>query len=159
MAHMTRDDGWRFLSVGRHLERLLFVASTLGMLAPGESSDSALLAWLLELTDSLITFRTRYVSAPEWPAVVDLLLFDARNPRSILFQLAKIMKHVSALPGVASLDALPAVRALESACRDHQAGVETLLAQCQPAALRLSDGLTLRYFNHAYEFQYATTGR
>jgi uncharacterized circularly permuted ATP-grasp superfamily protein/uncharacterized alpha-E superfamily protein len=159
MAHMTRDDGWRFLSVGRHLERLLFVAATLGMLAPDESSDPSLLAWLLELTDSLITFRARYVSAPEWPAVVDLLLFDPRNPRSILFQIAKIVKHVSALPGVASLDGLPAVQALESACRGRHADVETLLAECQPAALRLSDALTLRYFNHAYEFQYATTGR
>jgi uncharacterized circularly permuted ATP-grasp superfamily protein/uncharacterized alpha-E superfamily protein len=159
MAHMTRDDGWQFLSVGRHLERLLFVAATLGMLAPEESSDPALLVWLLELTDSLITFRARYVSAPEWPAVVDLLLFDARNPRSILFQLAKIVKHVSALPGAASLDAVPEVRALESACRGRAAGVETLLAECQPAALRLSDALTLRYFSHAYGFQYATTGR
>jgi uncharacterized circularly permuted ATP-grasp superfamily protein/uncharacterized alpha-E superfamily protein len=159
MAHMTRDDGWRFLSVGRHLERLLFVAATLTMLAPEELSDPALLAWLLELTDSLITFRARYVSAPEWPAVVDLLVFEARNPRSILFQLAKIVKHVSALPGVASLDALPEVRALESACRGHQAGVEALLAPCQRAALELSDALTLRYFNHAYEFQFATAGR
>jgi uncharacterized alpha-E superfamily protein len=135
------------------------VAATLGMLAPDESSDPSLLAWLLELTDSLITFRARYVSAPEWPAVVDLLLFDPRNPRSILFQIAKIVKHVSALPGVASLDGLPAVQALESACRGRHADVETLLAECQPAALRLSDALTLRYFNHAYEFQYATTGR
>ena len=63
MAHMTRDDGWRFLSVGRHLERLLFVASTLELLAPDESPDHALLEWLLELSDSLITFRARYVSA------------------------------------------------------------------------------------------------
>jgi len=159
MAHMTRDDGWRFLSAGRHLERLLFVAAALGMLAPEELSDPAPLSWLLELTDSLITFRARYVSAPEWPAVVDLLLFDGRNPRSIQFQLAKIVKHVSALPGAASLDGVPEIRALDAACHARQSPVDALLARCPPAALGLSDGLTLRYFSHAYEIQYATTGR
>ena len=159
MAHMTRDDGWRFLGVGRHLERLLFVAATLGVLAPDEWSDPALLAWLLELSDSLITFRARYVSEPEWPAVVELLLFDARNPRSILFQLAKIVKHVPALPGALSLDVVPEIRALEDACRSRQWPVEMLLAACRPAAFRLSDALTLRYFSHAYELQFATSGR
>ena len=49
----------------------------------------ALLEWLLELSDSLITYRARYMRQPDWPAVVDLLLFDARNPRSALFQLGE----------------------------------------------------------------------
>ena len=138
-------------------QRLLFVAATLGMLARMSRRIPAARV-VAELTDSLITFRAVRQRALN-PAVVDLLLFDPRNPRSILFQIAKIVKHVSALPGVASLDGLPEVRALESACRGRHADVETLLAECQPAALRLSDALTLRYFNHAYEFQYATTGR
>jgi uncharacterized alpha-E superfamily protein len=129
------------------------------MLASEDSSDPVLLAWLLELSDSLITFRARYVSEPEWPAVVELLLFDGRNPRSILFQVAKIVKHVSALPGAESLDGVPEMRALEALCRSRQSSVEALIALCQPAALGLSDALTLRYFSHAYELQYATTGR
>ena len=35
-----------------------------------------MLDWLLDVSDSLVTFRARYVRAPEWPAVVELLLFD-----------------------------------------------------------------------------------
>ena len=167
MAHMTRDDGWRFLGVGRHLERLTFVASTLDLLAPEEAADQALLEWLLELSDSLLTFRARYARQPDWPAVVELLVFDARNPRSVLFQLAKIAKHVPSLPG-AALDAMADVETLERMCRaDNRrqedlfghVSVDELLGNCLRAAHRLSDGLTLRYFSHAYELPHATAGR
>ena len=83
MAHMTRDDGWRFLSLGRHLERLHFVSSTLGDVAPDQASaGSGLLEWLLELSDSLLTYRVRHMQQPEWESVVDLMLVDERNPRS-----------------------------------------------------------------------------
>jgi uncharacterized alpha-E superfamily protein len=166
MAHMTRDDGWRFLGVGRHLERLIFVASTLDVLAPEESADHALLEWLLDLSDSLVTFRARYVRQPDWSAVVELLLFDARNPRSVLFQLSKIAKHVPALPGATALDVMSEIDALERICRaaDPDQGdlfgrvpVDDLLGKCRRAAVGLSDGLTLRYFSHAYDLPHTTT--
>ena len=57
-----------------------------------------MLEWLLELSDSLITYRVRHMRQPEWQAVVDLMLFDERNPRSATFQLAKLAKHVRLLP-------------------------------------------------------------
>jgi uncharacterized alpha-E superfamily protein len=167
MAHMTRDDGWRFLGVGRHLERLTYVASTLDLLAPEESADHSPLEWLLELSDSLLTFRARYARQPDWPAVVELLVFDARNPRSVLFQLGKIAKHVPTLPG-ASLDAMADVETLERMCREDNRrqgdlfghiSVDELLGKCLRAAYALSDGLTLRYFSHAYELPHATAGR
>ena len=167
MAHMTRDDGWRFLGVGRHLERLTYVASTLDLLAPDESANHALLEWLLELSDSLLTFRARYARQPDWPAVVELLVFDARNPRSVLFQLGKIAKHVPALPG-AVLDAMADIETLERMCRadNRRQGdlfghisVDELLGNCLRAGHALSDGLTLRYFSHAYELPHATAGR
>jgi uncharacterized alpha-E superfamily protein len=168
MAHMTRDDGWKFLGVGRHLERLTFVASTLELLEPEEAASHPLLEWLLELSDSLLTFRARYARQPDWPAVVELLVFDARNPRSVLFQLAKIAKHVPALPGATALDAMADIDALERVCRaDNRlqgdlfghVSVDELLRSCLRAGLGLSDGLTLRYFSHAYELPHATAGR
>jgi uncharacterized circularly permuted ATP-grasp superfamily protein/uncharacterized alpha-E superfamily protein len=167
MAHMTRDDGWRFLSVGRHLERLTFVASSLEQMAPEESASHTLLEWLLELSDSLLTFRARYARQPDWPAVVELLVFDARNPRSVLFQLAKIAKHVPALPG-AALEAMAEVETLERMCRSDnrrqgalfgQVSIDDLLANCLRASFGLSEGLTLRYFSHAYELPHATAAR
>jgi uncharacterized circularly permuted ATP-grasp superfamily protein/uncharacterized alpha-E superfamily protein len=159
MAHMTRDDGWKFLSVGRHLERLLFVAATLHVPAPEDSMDPTLLGWLLELSDSLVTFRARYISEPEWPAVVELLLFDARNPRSVLFQLGKLAKHVPALPDATSIEVVAEVRALEAGCRSMQMPFEEAIERCQRVTIDLSDALTLKYFSHAYELLFSTTGR
>jgi uncharacterized circularly permuted ATP-grasp superfamily protein/uncharacterized alpha-E superfamily protein len=159
MAHMTRDDGWRFLSVGRHLERLLFVAATLHVPVSDEAGDPALLGWLLELSDSLVTFRARYISEPEWPDVVELLLFDGKNPRSVLFQLGKLAKHVPSLPDATSIDAVAEVGALEAGCRSTQMSFEDMLERCRRVALDLSDALTLKYFSHAYELLFSTTGR
>jgi uncharacterized alpha-E superfamily protein len=87
---MNRDLGWRFLSLGRRLERLQYqcqvLQSALSMDADGE------LDWLLELADSIVTYRARYRAQPEWLPVLDLLLLDASNPRSVLFQLDGITK-------------------------------------------------------------------
>ena len=100
MAHMTRDEGWRFMSLGRHLERALYVITTASEVAKSDMpEDPALLEWLLDLSDSIITYRARYMGQAEWIAVADLLLFDGRNPRSAAFQLAKLAKHVPQLPG------------------------------------------------------------
>ena len=89
---MTRDLGWCFLSLGRRLERLQFQCVSLrhavAMKADGK------LDWLLELSDSIITYRTRYRAQAEWLPVLDLLLLDESNPRSIVFQLDGILKSL-----------------------------------------------------------------
>jgi uncharacterized circularly permuted ATP-grasp superfamily protein/uncharacterized alpha-E superfamily protein len=167
MAHMTRDDGWRFLGIGRYLERLVYVTTTVGEVAgSGEVEQPALLEWLLDLSDSAITYRARYMRPPEWLAVADLLLFDRRNPRSAAFQLAKLAKHVRLLPGadlaelVAEIGrAFAACRAAETAQGDLFASPSTLadfLRRSEELARRLSDALTLRYFSHVYEPTQAT---
>ena len=163
---MTRDHGWRFLSVGRHLERTLSIATTFEAVAPEDAADSALLEWLLDVSDSLVTFRARYVRTPEWPAVVELLLFDAYNPRSLAFQIGKIARHVPQLPGSHALPIVEELSRLEQLCRtvdlrqaDLFAGptwMENLLSECQDVALQVSDALTSRYFSHAYELPHAT---
>ena len=100
MAHMTRDDGWRFLSLGRHLERLLFVSQTVADVAAAETVEHpALLEWLLEVSDSIITYRARYMGHAEWLAVIDLLLFDPRNPRSAVFQICQAGQARAAAAG------------------------------------------------------------
>ncbi|MGS0740872.1 circularly permuted type 2 ATP-grasp protein [Glaciimonas sp. GG7] len=89
---MTRDLGWRFLSLGRRLERLQFesilLQRALGMDANGS------LDWVLELSDSIVTYRARYRAQPEWLPVLDLLLLDDTNPRSVLFQLSGMLKSL-----------------------------------------------------------------
>ena len=146
MAHMTRDDGWRFLSLGRHLERALYVTTSVAAVASsGEAEDPTLLEWLLDLSDSLITYRARYMRHPEWVPVAELLVFDRHNPRSAVFQLAKLAKHVRLLPDARFDDIL---LALDRACAassaptgaqqelfDRDVNVEGFLAHCESLAL------------------------
>ena len=166
MAHMTRDDGWRFMSIGRHLERVLYVITCAGEVSQSDMvEDPALLELLLELSDSIITYRARYMGHAEWLAVAELLLFDRRNPRSAAFQLAKLAKHVQQLPGGgfgdagAKLAALCAVDFSENDTRDlfpREDTIADFITQTGGIALDLSDGLTLRYFSHVYEPSHTT---
>jgi uncharacterized circularly permuted ATP-grasp superfamily protein/uncharacterized alpha-E superfamily protein len=166
MAHMTRDDGWRFMSLGRHLERLVYVSTTVAQVAAsGSVEDPALLEWLLDLSDSIITYRARYMGHAEWLAVADLLLFDRRNPRSAAFQLAKLAKHVALLPGagleslVSGMERVAATRASDPESADlfqPSDRLTSFLDSCEQMALHLSDALTLRYFSHVYEPAHAT---
>jgi uncharacterized circularly permuted ATP-grasp superfamily protein/uncharacterized alpha-E superfamily protein len=89
---MTRDLGWRFLSFGRRLERLQFQSIVLQSALEMDANGS--LDWLLELSDSIVTYRSRYRAQPEWLPVLDLLVLDASNPRSILFQIDGVIESL-----------------------------------------------------------------
>jgi uncharacterized alpha-E superfamily protein len=99
MENMTRGFGWRFLDMGRRLERLDLMIALLQQLAVrGEPSDDGALELWLELADSTMTYRARYQAAPQLPAVLDLLLCDESNPRSAAFQIVTLSQHVAELP-------------------------------------------------------------
>ncbi|PWF43111.1 circularly permuted type 2 ATP-grasp protein [Massilia glaciei] len=86
---MNRDLGWRFLSVGRRVERLQFMCVVLQRALAMDAGGN--LDWLLELSDSIVTYRSRYRARPEWLPVLDLLLLDGTNPRGMLFQIDGIL--------------------------------------------------------------------
>src|SRR5204863_2980398 len=71
---MTRDQGWRFLSIGRRIERLQFVCGVLLEALAGPADAD--LTWVLELADSSVTYRSRYMARPQWLPVLDLLVRD-----------------------------------------------------------------------------------
>src|SRR5690606_11447278 len=77
----ARDDAWRFMSIGRRIERLGFLGAAVhcAFLHDG----SAGLSWLLRLADSIVTYRARYMTSPEWMPVLDLVVLDGSNPRSV----------------------------------------------------------------------------
>jgi uncharacterized alpha-E superfamily protein len=159
MAHMTRDEGWRFMSLGRHLERVLSVVATTSEVAKSATpEDPALLEWLLDLSDSTITYHARYLGQPEWIAVADLLLFDVRNPRSAAFQLAKLAKHVPQLPGEQLDDVVAQLRDMSSPREmlSTPSAIAVYLEKTSELVSQLSDLLTLRYFTHVYEPAHAT---
>ncbi|MEN9895389.1 MAG: hypothetical protein RIR97_1241, partial [Pseudomonadota bacterium] len=95
--NMYRFTGWRFLSIGRHLERGLHMTRLLGHLS-GETAPDGALDMLLEIGDSVMTHRRRYNVNTARLTVTDLLALDPLNPRSVLFQLNEIRTEVEQLP-------------------------------------------------------------
>jgi uncharacterized circularly permuted ATP-grasp superfamily protein/uncharacterized alpha-E superfamily protein len=108
MAQLT---GWRFLEMGRRIERALNTTSFASALGCGASSGASLNA-LLELGDSSITYAQRYFVAPARRPVLDLMLLDDGNPRSSAFQIKKLNELVHAVPSDSMEDAAPPSRRL-----------------------------------------------
>lgn len=170
MSHenMTRNFGWRFLDIGRRIERSLQLSKLLQALLvkpPGESEETDRLVYLLETTDSFMTYRARYRFAPSFPLVLDLLMIDEKNPRSLAFQLVSIQEHITALPRAAddamrepeqriALDLLSKVQlsdpaAMRQAAEDgHRKKLDDLLEAMNKGLPELSDTLSSRYFSH-----------
>jgi uncharacterized circularly permuted ATP-grasp superfamily protein/uncharacterized alpha-E superfamily protein len=97
--NMTRSQGWRFLDMGQRLERALGLSLFLRQtLRSPESANPSLLESILEVADSTITYRSRYNLRPNLMAVYDLVLLDETNPRSLLFQLIEVQRHLERLP-------------------------------------------------------------
>ncbi|ROM63632.1 molybdopterin oxidoreductase [Pseudomonas brassicacearum] len=164
---MTRDEGWRFLMIGRRLERLQFLSSSLAAFLRGEAVfDQAGLEWLLELGNSSITYRSRYLAVAQLIPVLDLLLLDEQNPHAVLFQLklvARTLKRLNDDFGVPRETALPELVARlsrfdlrclenplfgEASLRAALDGLADLLQEVADASGQVSDRLALRHFAH-----------
>ncbi|MGH6917091.1 MAG: alpha-E domain-containing protein, partial [Geminicoccaceae bacterium] len=98
--NMTRNFAWRFLDMGRRVERACRAVDLMrGLLIEREDLvASGTLPLLLELADSSMTYRSRYLMTPLLAPVLDLLLLDETNPRAVAFQLAVIDTHLQRLP-------------------------------------------------------------
>ena len=95
--NMYRFTGWRFLAIGRYLERGLHMTRLLGHMSGPDAPDGSY-DMLLEIGDSVMTHRRRYNVNTAGLTVMDLLALDPLNPRSILFQLNEIRTEVEQLP-------------------------------------------------------------
>jgi uncharacterized alpha-E superfamily protein len=167
MENMTRNHGWRFLDMGRRLERAQHLIDLQrSLLARGDPMAEGSLILLLELADSTMTYRSRYLTTPMLPPAIDLLLLDETNPRSVAFQIAAIVDHVEELPRDADEDVrspeqrlvlslLTAVRLAEIAglCEEDSEGrrgaLEALLDKIGAGLPQLSELITRDYFSHA----------
>ncbi len=157
---MTRDAGWRLLTVGRLLERLSGYATFLhAFVEHGAWRSPAGFDLLMQLFDSKITFRARFQRRLEWPALVATLVTDETNPRALACVLRRLRTELSKLPEHAGpltglLDLLPQQGvgpSLEElvAAEGGEEAVRALSLRLGNAAWRLSDELGLRYFAHA----------
>ena len=165
--NMIRGPEWHFLDLGRRLERAAHTTGLLrSTLVEVDEQEGAVLEALLEIGDSSITYRSRYLAALQCAPVVDLLLTDDTNPRAVLYQLMRLAEHVDGLPRDRNATSLsPAqkrVTAMLTRLRLAEVGVlcqvgrngrrgnlETALAESQSDFLGLSDTITHHYLSHA----------
>lgn len=173
---MTRDDGWRLLSIGRHIERLGFLASALarGFETGSVHTDGGFEA-MISLFDSTITFHAQYQQSRDLAALIDLLVLDPDNPRSLAWVAQTLRGRLAKLAGnePVKFSALsqqvpdPTAWSLAKLCEAFpgsspsatESGSEPgyfyalndLLMQCVSSAFNVSEDISTTYFTHSGE--------
>ena len=166
----TRGLGWLFLSIGRRLERAIYLTRQLREISrPLGEQDWPLLECLLEVADSSMTYRARYYTTLQPLAVLDVLMADETNPRSLDFQLTHLADLYQKLPRHMP-DDLRAIRDVLAMLRgfdlrkishplpgdatgangtDGLVQLEGFLGRLEQLLPSWSDNLSSRYFSHA----------
>jgi uncharacterized alpha-E superfamily protein len=168
--NMERDPVWHFLDAGRRLERAQTSVRLIRTVLVRRRSavvEDLLLESLLEAFDSVIVFRRRSGSVVHAAAAVDLLIYDTRNPRSVLFQLERLVEHVAGLPSHSGAfsrnevdrlldETITVLREVDpdrlasvDADGSHRTDLETVLRQVEGLLGDLLDRLRATYFTQA----------
>lgn len=165
---MTRDDGWRLLSIGRHIERMGFLARSLlcGFQTGSIHSDGGFEA-MISLFDSTITFHAQYQQSREVAALLDLLVQDRDNPRSLGWVAHTLRGRLAKLAGSEpnELSELsfkvpdPAAWGLEQLCSVDASGAYSfacqLLQECVDSSFAVSEDIGAIYFTHSDEAKHS----
>jgi uncharacterized alpha-E superfamily protein len=174
MDSMTRGQAFHFLDMGRRLERGVSLATLLrATTAQASAREGTLLETVLEIADSGMTYRRRYLATLQTAPVVDLLLTDETNPRSVIYQVRALADHIRALPTlpgsgprspqlrlvVAALSELE-LADVERLCTADASGarpaLDLLLRKLGTLLPKLSDSLSDSYLNHATQSRHLT---
>lgn len=164
--HMTRGSGWRFLDLGRRVERGVHVTRVLRSTSRAFATNADLGYRLtLELNDSALTYRRRYRAALQAAPALDLVLLDGGNPQSLAYQVERIGEHLQNLPGPLRTEAAATCRAIMEPLQalvarlaeDGDPGVrwrtvagelESAIEQAGERLMQLSDRISRTYFSH-----------
>jgi len=148
--NMYRFTGWRFMSVGRSLERAIAMCSLLAELT-GPDAPRGSLDLAVEVGDSVMSHRRRYTVNTTRETVIDLLALDTMNPRAVLYHVTEIRDQIAQLPEIAGdghmSDLARAVLQLHTDIavqRPEELAPEAFLAYAQ-RLMRLSDVITNTY--------------
>ena len=151
--NMSQLAGWRFLELGRRIERAIATCRFVRRFADTLALDGGLDV-LLELADSQITYRQRYVMVAARAPVVDLVVLDPSNPRSVAYQLDRIEAHLAALPKLGAEGRLTAPQQVAAAAAtalrtaDPAAIDDGLVTATAAALMRLSEAVAAAYLTH-----------
>ena len=149
--NMGRTASWRFHDLGRRIERAL-VACRLSRHFASDAATADDLTTLLDLMDSQISYRARYMAGFALIPVRDLVALDPFNPRSLAFQVDRIRDHLAALPALRDdgLQEEQTAMANEIALTVMTAKPESLspatLLGLENRLMALSDAVAARYF-------------
>ena len=168
LENITRGPGWHFLSVGRRIERSIQLVDLFrAIIVPLTPETVSMLEMLLEVCDSSMTYRSRYFTTLQAAPVLDLLMNDETNPRSLKFQIADLSEHCAFLARTLEGAEWPTARQRrveEAAAHLFEADVQTLcqlgadgkrsyldglLATLDAVLPAFSDALTNTWFSHA----------
>jgi uncharacterized alpha-E superfamily protein len=151
--NMSRGSGWRFLDLGRRLERGIDSCRFARQFASDDASGDDLDV-LLDLADSQITYRSRYLVGLSLAPVRDLVVLDPFNPRSVAFQVGAIADHLAALPTLKE-DGMPEIPRRLALSLTAEIGTEeagrltpTRVMVLEQALLALAAAVEERYFPH-----------
>jgi len=168
--NILRGVGWLFMSIGRRLERAIFLARQLREITrPLGELDWPLLECILQVADSSMSYRARYFTTLQPLAVLDVLMADGTNPRSLDFQLTHLVQLYRQLPRHlpddlnAMQDALTMLRSFDLRKIRYPLPGATAAASATNGLVRLerflkgleillpswSNNLSSRYFSHA----------
>ncbi len=163
--NMTRGHGWRFLEIGKRVERAYIVLGLVKTATEHSALDDTLLNPLLEICDSTMTYRRLHFARPSLVPVLDLLLLNDINPRSVLHQSRILGTQIKQLPSAPGKDAGDSSRLQIDALQSElialnlaalaKAGDEVfghVPALCENLTLgleKLSDLITEHFFSHS----------
>jgi uncharacterized circularly permuted ATP-grasp superfamily protein/uncharacterized alpha-E superfamily protein len=146
--NMTRGPNWLFMDLGRRVERAQHLAWLVRQsVGQADARETEHMRILLEIADSAMTYRSRYLNQFQLVPFVDLLMLDEYNPRSCAFQLAAIETHLRELPRITLAQRSDVPRTIAGEMRSAIANAQPArLAFCEsgvrPGLLDLTDTIT-----------------
>jgi uncharacterized circularly permuted ATP-grasp superfamily protein/uncharacterized alpha-E superfamily protein len=181
---MARDDGWRLLSIGRLIERLSFLSSSLlagfqqgslafntteaqtpqGLVQDGDSLESHQdgFSAMIALFGSTVTFRAQHHSRDDLAALLESLVLDTDNPRSLAWVAQTLRGRLAKLAGDEPQEACamsilipnPKLWRLENIMArdmsDEPDQLFSLLQACLNGAQQVAQAISAQYFTHTH---------
>lgn len=147
--NMNRSAGWRFLDIGLRIERAINTCRLARFFAPDDATADDLDV-MLDLIDSQITYRSRYLTGVALAPIRDMVLLDPYNPRSVGFQVETVQQHLTTLPSVRD-DGIP---------EEPQQLIARLATEIATSeARKLDTGIILALEQHISNFAQAVANR
>ncbi|TVZ37974.1 putative circularly permuted ATP-grasp superfamily protein [Alteromonadaceae bacterium 2753L.S.0a.02] len=165
---MVRGVGWQFMDIGRRIERAMqTVCAMEHLLVPvlAENDQIALIEALLISVEALISYRRRYRARMGVTQVMELVMMDTSNPRSLLYQLDQLKAHIASLPlAKTTIELTPEQRLIlecetsvrlsllselaEDEDQDERENLNALLSKLKELLGSLSNVISDKYFDH-----------